>query len=76
MDRVECWESEGWKRCSYLSVWLRSGGREEDKKLNCWAAGWIISGCLSYTNEDMINDREVNISQMHKPLMKLVVVAR
>ena len=49
MDRVECWESEGWKRCSYLSMWLRSGGREEDKELRCWAAGCIISEDVSVT---------------------------
>ena len=52
--------------------WQRRG--QETELLGCWMD--YPRGCLSYTNKDMINDREVNISQMHKPLMKLVVVAR
>ena len=52
--------------------WQRRGHGTE--LLGCWMH--YLRGCLSYTNKDMINDREVNISQMHKPLMKLVDVAR
>lgn len=52
---------EGWKR--------RGQGAE---RLGCWMD--YLSGCLSYTNEDMIKDGEVNISQMLKPLMKPVDV--
>lgn len=47
MDRVECWESEGLKRCSYLGLWLRLGGRKENKELRCWAAGRVISEDVS-----------------------------
>lgn len=59
----QCVAEVGWQR-----------RRQETEMLGCWMD--YLRGCLSYTNEDMINDREVNISLMHKPLMKLVVVAR